>query len=171
VAVARFQRVRQTHGATLDRVFHVRHDQALADFGHALFAEVDHFGEVVARVHVQQREGQFALQLARCAVLHLEGLFGQVQHHARILAAGKQQGRALETGGHFTQDEDGFFFQGVQVAVVHIRQQLVHVTHLVFFQMGWPFGAINHELRSWLMSPKQPSSRCAIRAPLTRRAA
>ena len=35
-------------------------DQALAQFGHALVAEGDHFGEVMAGVDVHQREREFA---------------------------------------------------------------------------------------------------------------
>ena len=64
VAVARFERVRQAHRAALDRVFQVADDEALAHLGHAPVAELDHLGEVVAGVHVQQREGQAALVLA-----------------------------------------------------------------------------------------------------------
>jgi hypothetical protein len=41
-----------------DAVFQVADHQALAHLGHALVAEADHLGEVVAGVDVQQREGQ-----------------------------------------------------------------------------------------------------------------
>jgi hypothetical protein len=60
-------------------------------------------------------------------VAQLEGLLGQAQHHAAVLAAAEQQGRALEAGGHLAQDEDGLFFQGVQVGVVQLGQQLDQV--------------------------------------------
>jgi hypothetical protein len=52
-----------------------------------------------------------------------EGLFGALEQHQRILAAGEQQGGALERGGHFAQDEDGFFFQRIQVLVAQVGQQ------------------------------------------------
>src|SRR5439155_2647074 len=81
VAVARFERMRQAHRAALDRVFEVADDEALTHFGDALVAELDDFGEVVAGVHVQQREGQLALELV---ALHagLESLFARAHHHA-----------------------------------------------------------------------------------------
>jgi hypothetical protein len=45
-----------------------------------------------------------------------KGLFGAAQHDQRILAAREQQGRALKSGGDFAQDEDGFFFERIEVA-------------------------------------------------------
>ena len=63
VAVARFERVRQAHRAARDRILEVADDQALAHLGDAPVAELDHLGEVVAGVDVQQREGQAALEL------------------------------------------------------------------------------------------------------------
>jgi hypothetical protein len=38
----------------------------------------------------------------------------------------EQQGRALKSGGHFAQDEDGFFFQRIEVAVAELAQHGVH---------------------------------------------
>jgi hypothetical protein len=45
----------------------------------------------------------------------------------------------LEAGSHFTQDEDRFFFQGVQVAVVDFRQQLLHIIHSFNLLFGIQF--------------------------------
>jgi hypothetical protein len=52
-----------------------------------------------------------------------KGLFGALEHDQRVLAAGEQQGGALEGGGHFAQDEDGFFFQRVQVLVAQLAHE------------------------------------------------
>ena len=75
-------------------------------------AEIGHFGEVVAGVDHQQRVRECGRSAKR--------FFGAFEHHQRVLAARKQQGRALEGGGHFAQDEDGFFFQRVQVGVAQM---------------------------------------------------
>ena len=123
VAVARFQRVRQAHRAAADAVVQVADHQALAHLGDAPVAEVDDFREVVAGVDVQQREGQAALELVAADSM-LEGLLGQAQHHAGILATGEEQRRALEAGHHLAQDEDGFFLQPVQVLLVQRGQQV-----------------------------------------------
>jgi hypothetical protein len=69
----------------------VADDQPLAHLGDAAVAELDHLREVVAGVDVQQREGQAAL-VSPSAPFDLEGLLGQAQHDARILAAREQQG-------------------------------------------------------------------------------
>jgi hypothetical protein len=100
--------MRQAHGAAFHRVFDVAHDQLGAQFLRAQVAEVGHLVEVVAGVYHQQRVGDAA---------HAESFFRALEHHQRILAARKQQGRALKGGRHFTQDEDGFFFQRIEVGV------------------------------------------------------
>ena len=56
-----------------------------------------------------------------------KAFFGALEHDQGILAAREQQGGALEGGGDFAQDEDGFFFQGVEVRVVEV------VAHIVGF--------------------------------------
>jgi hypothetical protein len=50
-----------------------------------------------------------------------KGFFGALEHDQRVLAAGEQQGGALKGGGDFAQDEDGFFFQRIQVGVAWLR--------------------------------------------------
>ncbi len=102
VAVARFQRVREANGAALDGILEMADDQALAHLGDAAVAEFDHLGEVVAGVDVNQRKGK-ATRVDTVAGMGLEGLLGQAQDDAGILAAGKQQGRALEGGHGFAQ--------------------------------------------------------------------
>ncbi|MNV82141.1 hypothetical protein D3C71_1758560 [compost metagenome] len=69
----------------------------------------------MAGVYHQQRVGQAA---------RAKRLLGAAQHHQRILAAGKQQRRALERGGHLAQDEDGFFFQGIEMVVAELAQHM-----------------------------------------------
>jgi len=120
MAIARFERVRQAHRAALDGIVNVTDNETLAHLGDPAVAELDHFGEVVAGVHVQQRERQPAIEVAPC-VPFLERLLGQPQDHARILAAREQQGGALEGGDGFAQDEDGFFLQPVEVRMVEFR--------------------------------------------------
>jgi hypothetical protein len=115
VHVAALARVGQAHGAALHRVFNAAHDQLGAQLLGAAVAEIGHFLEVVAGVDHQQRVGDAA---------RAKGLFGALEQHQRILAAREQQGGALERGGHFAQDEDGFFFQRVQVAVAQVGEQL-----------------------------------------------
>ena len=96
-------------------------DQPLAELLDELVAEGDDFRKVVAGVDVQERERQPRLLAAG----ELERLLRQVQDDARVLAAREQQGRAFERGRDFAKDEDGFFFQPVEVAVVHGRQQVL----------------------------------------------
>ena len=115
VYVAAFARVRQAHGAARHRVFDAAHDQLGAEFLGAKVAEVGHFREVVAGVDHQQRVGDAA---------NAKGFFGALEHHQRVFAARKQQGGALKGGGHFAQDEDGFFFQRIEVAVAELVQHL-----------------------------------------------
>mmetsp|Transcript_16679 Transcript_16679/g.31313 ORF Transcript_16679/g.31313 Transcript_16679/m.31313 type:complete len:278 (+) Transcript_16679:695-1528(+) len=125
VAVAAFQRVGEADGAAGDAVFQMPDHQALAHLGHALVTEADDLGEVVARVDVHQREGQVARVAARVrGVLHLERLLGQAQHDAGVLAAGEQQGGALEACSDLAQDEDGLFFQRIQVRVVDVGDEV-----------------------------------------------
>jgi len=106
--IARFAGVGQAHGAACHGVLHIAHDQFGAEFPGPGVAEIGHFMEVVAGVDHQQRVGDAA---------RTEGFFRALEHHKGILAAGEQQGGALKGGGDFAQDEDGFFFQRVQVLV------------------------------------------------------
>ena len=106
VRVAAFVRARQAHGAACHRILHAAHDQVGLQFGSALVTEGGHFGEVVAGVDHQQREGDAAAA---------ERLFCAGEQHQRVLATGEQQGGTFEAGSNFAQQEDGFLFQGVQV--------------------------------------------------------
>jgi hypothetical protein len=122
--------------------------QALADLGQVPVAEFDDLGEIVAGVHVQQCKGQAAAEaVARSA--RLEGLLGQAQQHARILAGGKQQRGALETRRHLAQDEDGFFFQPVEVALVECGQQLVDAQRRVHAGIPGDASFIAVSVRPW----------------------
>jgi len=111
VHVAALARVRQTHGAPRHGVFNTAHDQLGAQFLRTQVAEVGDLGEVVAGVDHQQRVGYAA---------RTEGLFGALEHDQGVLAAGEQQRGALERRSHLAQDEDGFFFQRVQVGVAQV---------------------------------------------------
>ena len=51
--------VAQAHRAFFDGLLHAADDQTFAQFGHALVAKRDHFGEVVSRVHMHDGERQF----------------------------------------------------------------------------------------------------------------
>ena len=124
VAVARLQRVREANRAAFDGVLQMAHHQTFAHLGHTAVAEFDHFGEVVAGVHVQEREGQAAFEVA-IFIFGFEGFFCQAQNNARVFATREQEGRALKRSHGFAQDEDGFFFQPIQVAVVELGQQLL----------------------------------------------
>ena len=115
VHVAALARVGQAHGAFFHGVFDAAHDQLGTQFLGARVAEVGHFLEVVAGVDHEQRVGDAAVTGGAC--FFSEGFFGALEHDQRVLAARKQQGGALESGGDFAQDEDGFFFQRVEVGV------------------------------------------------------
>ena len=93
--------------AGVDRVLHVGDDQARAELLHAPVAELERLREVVAGVHVHEREREAARP---------EGLLGQAQQDDRVLAAREQQDRALELGGDLAHDEHGLRLEGAQVA-------------------------------------------------------
>ncbi len=77
-------------------------------------AELVQLREIVAGVHVEKRHRD---------VRRAERLLRQAQQADGILAAGKEQGRALELGGDLTHDVDGFGFQILQmVEVVRMHQ-------------------------------------------------
>ncbi len=95
------------HAAAVDRVLDAGHDQPLAQLGHAAVAELDHLGEVVARVDVHQRERERR---------RAKRLLGQAQQHDRVLAAAEQQHRPLEFGRHLAHHVDRLGLQRAQVA-------------------------------------------------------
>src|SRR4051812_707774 len=90
----------------VDRRLHGGDDQPLAELGYAPVAELDHLGEVVPGVHVQDRERE------ACGP---ERLLGQPQQHDRVLAAGEQQYGPLELGGDLAHDEDRLGLEQPQV--------------------------------------------------------
>ena len=106
-AVARRARAGLLDGAALvDRLLHGGDDQPLADLLDEPVAELDHLGEVVARVDVHHRERE-----ARRA----ERLLGESQQHDRVLAAGEQQHGTLELGGDLAHDVDRLGLEGVEM--------------------------------------------------------
>src|SRR4029077_16009734 len=81
----------------VDRLLDARDHKALAELGDTPVAELDHLGEVVARVHVHHRETE-----TRAA----ERPLGKPQQHDRVLAAREEQHRALSLGGDLAHDVD-----------------------------------------------------------------
>ena len=96
-----------TDPARVDVVLHLGDHQPHAGLGHQLVAGGDHLVEVVTGVDVHHRERQAA---------GAESLQRQVQHHDRVLAAGEQQHRTLELGGHLADDVDRLGLQRAQMA-------------------------------------------------------
>ncbi|MNT02008.1 hypothetical protein D3C72_1364950 [compost metagenome] len=126
VHIARFARVRQAHRAACHGVFDAAYDQLGAQLLGAKIAEVGHLWEVVAGVDHQQRVGDAA---------RAECFFRALEHDQRILAAGKQQGGALEGSRHLAQDEDGFLFQRIQMLVAQVAEHIGFNTGVhLFFQ-------------------------------------
>ena len=101
--VARGAEARIGDAAGVDRLLHRRHDQPLAELGHAAIAELERLGKVVAGVDVHHGEREPA---------GAERLLGEAQQDDRVLAAAEQQHRALELGGHLAHDEDGVRLEG-----------------------------------------------------------
>ena len=96
--VARAGGARVCDAALVDRVLHAGHHEPHAHLLDETVAELDHLGEVVARVDVHHRERDHA---------GLERLLGEVQHDDAVLAAGEQQHGALALGGDLADHEDG----------------------------------------------------------------
>jgi hypothetical protein len=97
---------RLDHGAVVDGLLHARDHQLHAELLDPAVPEVEHLLEVVAGVHVHDRERD-----AR----RMERLLRQPEHGDGVLAAGEQQHRPLELGHHLADDEDGLGFQGLQL--------------------------------------------------------
>ena len=114
VHIAGFARVRQTHGAARHGVLDAAHNQLSAQLLGTLVTKVGDLGKVVTGVDHQQGVGDAA---------GAEGFLGALEHDQGVFAAREQQGGALEDGSDFTQDEDGFFFQGVQMGVAELVNQ------------------------------------------------
>ena len=111
-----------------DGVFQVAHHEALAHLVYATRRSRNSItsGEVVAGVHVQQREGQaaFGNRRARAAILKA---FRPRCSTTQNPCCWRTAGRALESGGGSAQDEDGLPFQGVEGGV-HLEPAAGDVT-------------------------------------------
>lgn len=68
-------------------------------FAHDAITQLDHFGDVVFGIDVQQRPGQ---------ALGMKRLPGKRQHDEGILAARDENGRTCRLRGNLAQDEAGF---------------------------------------------------------------
>ncbi len=89
-----------------DGVLDLADDELRAEFLCAAVAELIQFGKMMAGVHVQKRHRD---------VGRAERLFGEAQQADGILAAGEQQGRALELRGDFTHDVNRLGFEILQM--------------------------------------------------------
>ena len=96
--------------ARVDRLLHGGDDQLLAERLDQAVAELDHLGEVVAGVDVEDRERQRAGP---------ERLLGEAQQDDRVLAAGEQQHRALQLGRHLADDVDRLRLETVELGDAH----------------------------------------------------
>src|SRR3954466_15492508 len=106
-AVARRARPGLLYDApAVDRLLHRGDDQPLAELGHAAVAELDDLGEVVARVHMHQRERERR---------RAEGLLGEAQQHDRVLAGAEQQHGLGQLGRHLAHDVDRLGFEDVEM--------------------------------------------------------
>src|SRR6476620_1943549 len=94
------------HATPIDRLLHARDDEALAQLRNATVAELDHLGEVVARVDVHDRERELR---------RAERLLSEPQQHDRILAAREEQHGPLSLGGDLAHDVDRLRLELVEV--------------------------------------------------------
>ena len=78
-------------------------------------AKVCDLGKVVTGVDHQQRVGQTAFA---------KGFFSAAQHDQRVFAAREQQCGALKDCSDFAQNENGLFFQRIQVVVAERVEQM-----------------------------------------------
>ena len=98
--------VSSTHAAVVDRVLHRRDDQPLAQLRHRRSRNSITSGKLWPVSTCITGNGNAA---------GAERLLGQAQQHDRVLAAGEQQHRALELGGHLAHDVDGLGLERAQV--------------------------------------------------------
>ena len=96
--VAHATRPRVGHSALVDGVLHLGHQEPCALRLDLRVPVVEHLGEVVAGVHVHDREGDPAGP---------ERLGGQVEQDSGVLAPAEEKDGPLGLGGHFADDEDG----------------------------------------------------------------
>ena len=104
-------------------------DQPQAEALDRPVAELDDLVEVLpgVDVHDRERHGSRPERLGR-----------QVQHDHRVLAAGEQQTRTLERGGHLAEDVDGFGFERVEVGQLvrlgHTERSSAKIEHVLVLQ-------------------------------------
>ncbi len=113
----------------------MRHHEARAELLDAAVAVLDRLREVVARVHVHQREREAARP---------ERLLGQAQEHDRVLAAGEQQDGTLELGGDLTHDVDRLGLEGVEMCqlVGHRAERIPGKAYRVKTLCSFPRSAV-----------------------------
>ena len=96
--------------ARVDRLLHRRDDQPLVERLDQAVAELDHLGEVVAGVDVEDRERQRAGP---------ERLLGEAQQDERVLAAGEHQHGPLELRRDLAHDVDRLRLEPLQLRDAH----------------------------------------------------
>ena len=89
-----------------DRVLDRRDDESLADLCHAPVAELQDRREVVAGVHVQDRERESPRP---------KRLLGEAEQHQRVLAPREEERGPLEDGRRFAKDVDRLCLEDRQV--------------------------------------------------------
>ena len=125
-AVLRAQRI--GIGAVCNRLLVAMHDQVGADLARVLVAEPNHLGELIAGIHMQQRERNLP---------RIKGLLRQSQHHRRIFADRIQHHRPRELRHRLAQNRDALRLQRLQV----IQPGRMNLVRLGFRQMpGWSLG-------------------------------
>ena len=95
--------------AGINGLLDVADDERGADEVHEFIAVAHGFGEIVAGIHVDEREGHAGGP---------EGFFCKPCHDDRVFPAGEEQGGVLELGRGFAQDENRFGFELVELAEV-----------------------------------------------------
>ena len=96
--------------ARVDRLLHRGDDQPLVDLLDQAVAELEHLGEVVAGVDVEDRERERTGP---------ERLDGQLEQDQRVLASGEQQHGPLELGGDLAHDVDRLGLEAVELGDAH----------------------------------------------------
>jgi hypothetical protein len=94
------------HAPGVDRLLHGGDDQLGAELGREAVPVVEHLREVVARVHVHERERERGRP---------EGLAREVREDDGVLAAAEQEHGALQLRADLADDVDGLGLQRLQV--------------------------------------------------------
>ena len=101
----------------IDHLLHAGNDERRVELLHVPVAKLHRLAEVVARVHVHQRQRQLS---------RVKGLSREVRHHDRVFAGGEEQRRLLELGHGLADDEDRLGFELLEVGQLQGLNGSVH---------------------------------------------